>query len=128
MSNRNITVHSNLESADATTAIEMVLFDLNGAAVTLAADERLVFSYVQASGIAAGNIIVFCDADDDNAVDAGEEVLVGRGIAAFPFSSQGLYGNSPWRGQLGAKPHLIADAVGAVEASFIARVIGDEYG
>ncbi len=128
MSNRNVIVHSNVESADLTAPVEMVLYDRDGAVVTLAADERLVFDSVYLVGVFTGTLTLFCDADDDNAVDAGEEVATFGGNISFPVGASLSFGNSPWQGQLGAKPHVISDASGDATASFTARVIGDEYG
>ena len=101
-------VHGELSSADASGGVEISLFRPNGGSRTLGAAERLVVTDLVVVAEAGGDVRIFLDADDDDALDAGEQVFRGKvgvnGGVAFNFLGTPRYG-AP-----GAKPHALAPA------------------
>jgi len=88
------------------TATEIVLYDENGAVVTLGASERLeVHACYVGSLVTSGVELlqVFLDTDNDNTIDAGE-VIFSAAVGAFGVNAGGPVHAL---GEPGAKPHVI---------------------
>lgn len=106
-------VHGEVHSTDATTAVEVPLYDADGQTVTVTSTTRLVVTDVMFVTAVAGDGYVFFDNDDDNALDAGETII--RGTVAANGGIAMSYNGTPRFGKLGGKPHVIHGAAGAVD-------------
>lgn len=99
--------------ATASTGGEIALYNIDGNARVLAADERLVVTDVLVAHDNGGDVAVYLDKDDDNTLDAGETVIrvpaSANGGAAFNFA-----GIPRW-GAEGAKPHVVCPS-GTIDA------------
>lgn len=107
-------------SDDATTGAPLGLYTEDGGARALAPHERLILRSLVIYGEpeAVGTVTVFNDADDDNAVDAGEEMaVVGEGTHDLHFGPEGM------AGVVGILPHVIADGAGDVAITGVGYVV-----
>lgn len=109
------TIHGYLASANISVAGEILLYDENGATVTLGATDRLEIHSVGAASTTEGAgtvaITVFADANDDNVADAAEVAAVihcCKGLVEFSSQVMG----TPFLCQPGAKPHAIGSVAG----------------
>jgi hypothetical protein len=94
-------------SGDLSTATEITLYDENGAAVTLGSDERVELIWIFIGPDTAGHTYTFfADADDDNTVDAGEQLIICKTSTLLP-TNLNLAPCQPV-GQPGAKLHVLA--------------------
>jgi hypothetical protein len=97
-------VRIELNSADISSAAELNIYDWDGNAVTLGANERLA---IQTLTIYAEQntapVVVFADSDDDNVVDNGERMAVaGVGTSTVWYYPHAMFG------ERGIVPHVIA--------------------
>lgn len=119
---RGTEVHGEVNTDDASSGVEISLYDWNGGAVTLGSTERLVVTDITLVSAVGGDCSVFLDADNDNALDAGETVLRGTVNAGGGISASFVC--TPRAGQPGAKPHVLAPAgdVDVVLTGYILKV------
>lgn len=119
------TVSIQFASADATTAAPVVIYDADGKARPLAANERLLIDHLHGYGQPAagetpgvGRIDVFADGDGDGVVDAGELIVsFGEG------SSDASFGKEGYSVPQGVTPKVLAAAAGEVRVTGSARII-----
>jgi hypothetical protein len=121
MQSRGEEVHGEVHSSDASSGVEIVIYDQGGGvARALEAAERLVITDALIVSENGGDCAMFLDADDDNALDAGETVIRGTvtdgGGIGFPFVG------THRMGQPGAKPHYYAPS-GESDAIFTGYII-----
>jgi hypothetical protein len=111
-------VQGQVRSSDASGGVEITLYDDAGSSRALASDERLAIDSFTLSSDPGGDCRLFCDTDDDNAVDAGEEFFRATVVADGTVSV-----NMPnaFLGAAGAKPHVIAPS-GNVDVSLRGRI------
>lgn len=112
-------VQGQLNSSDASSGVEITLYNDNGASRAVASGERLVVDSFTLTSDPGGDCRLFLDADDDNAVDAGEELF--RGTLAAEATVSVNMANA-FYGAAGAKPHVIAPS-GVVDVSLRGRIV-----
>lgn len=109
-------------SANATTAAELTLRTAGSVtARALAADERVILQAGHAYAAAGATLVtIFSDADNDNAVDAGERMAVfGDGHTSFDFCGTG----GGISGAKGIVPHVIASGAAQVSITGVGVII-----
>lgn len=122
MSSHADEVHGEIHSTDASGGVEIPIYEAGKvSARTLQADETLVITDIQVISVVGGDIYVFLDEDDDNALDTGETVV--RGTVAANGGVVMNFGATPRFGAPGAKPHVIAPA-GVVDVVFTGYIKG----
>lgn len=116
-----------VNSADASAGVEVAIFKMGSqTAHVLLANEYIVITDIQIVSAAGGDIQLFFDTDNDNALDAGEEIFRGT-VAANGGIAQRLVPAHP--GPAGSLVHIDAPA-GAVDVAFqgFIRNEGDNTG
>jgi hypothetical protein len=107
-------------SADASSAAKVSLYDDQQDSVTLGANELLIIDSLNIRVGAAITVDVFADDDGDDTVDAGERLaLVGQGSFVFEFPKEGL--SCP----TGVVPDVKASGAGAVTLVGTGRIINN---
>ena len=109
-----------VHSSDASSGVEITLYDDDGSVRALATSEKLAVDSYQLTSAAGGDCRLFLDTNDDDAVDAGEEFA--RGDVAANGTISENFGENPFIGELGAKPHVIAPS-GTVDVTFRGRIL-----
>lgn len=113
------TIRIQFSSADASTAAAVSLYDDNDAAVTLAANERLLIDTIDANVAAAVTLVtLFSDGNADGTVNVGER------IAAFGANS-GFFqgGEEGYCLPIGKTPRVRASGAGQVDLTGSARIV-----
>lgn len=106
-----------LSSADASTAVALTIYDSDGNAVTLGSDERVILHSI-GGAVATATLTIFADNDDDNTVDAGEELFIATNTAfSMEFGPEGI------AGALGIPIHAIASGAGQVDFVIVGSIV-----
>lgn len=120
-------IRGELSSADASSGVAFDIFKMGSqTAHTLAANEYIEIHDLKIVAAVGGDLRVFFDTDDDDALDAGEEIWRGT-VAANGGLAEPFQVVHP--GPLGSLPHILAPA-GQVDAYFTGtiRTEGDNVG
>jgi len=119
-------LRANIVAADLSTFQELSWVNKNNAAVTLVANQRLILkTIVFANAATAKRVTFFQDADADNAVDSGEEVIVleSGGVESYCLD----FGQGIPLAQINAAVtnnlHVLSSAAGAVSLTVLAEVV-----
>ena len=109
--------------ADMSVGTEIVLRSASGAARVLGATETFVLVAGSVSSLQEdAEITIFADADNDNAVDAGERLVSYKVSAESPHASF-YFGPNGIYGAIGALPHVIsAGADGTVTGTLVGYI------
>ena len=96
-------------NGDFSAATEVSLYDFTGTAVTLGANDQLWLESAVIRNSVTGDLRLFADTDDDNALDAGEEILRDQNPTSGGIDHHwGV--DSPFPCPVGAKPHVLGAA------------------
>lgn len=110
-------VHGVLRSSDASSGVEVSLYDASNASVTISASQRLLITDAHVTSDDGGELHLFIGADATPG--NGETVLRGK-VAASGGLMVGFQG-TPRLGILGGKPYLVA-AAGIVNVVLTGRI------
>lgn len=112
-------VHAELQSADASTAAAVVLYNAQGAVRTLQATERLLVWSVMIASAAAVTVDVFGGTGATAA--AGERIATGYMAVT---SNQGTqHSGLPFACRLGVTPKVKASGAGAVTVILVGEIV-----
>jgi len=111
-----------LTSADVSTAVALVLYDANGAVITLDADERVIVRSINIKTAVTIKVTVFADNDNDNVADDGERLLVVTGAGTTGTFLSAQFGPEGAMGALGIPIHVIASAAGQVDLTITGSI------
>lgn len=111
-------VHGHLH-ATTSTGGDIVLYDAEGATVTISAGERLMITSAMITVSVGGDTVIYVDADAGNDVDVAEVVI--RGTLANNGTLQAEF-SDPWIAQKGADPRCVC-ASGTVDATLTGYVM-----
>ena len=120
-------IHGIYTSADATTPAAIPMYVSGGAtsgnqtALTLAADEHVVFTAIVVNIAAAGRVRVFLNDDADGTEDDGETVIAGTLAANGGIAKSFIV--TPRTGAAGAVPYVTSAVAGVIDCTFTGRII-----
>lgn len=114
-------VRFELSSANITAATPLTLWNAQGVARLLAADERLIILSGMMSAVSISTLIIFADANNNGVVDAGERLVV-----AYVAAGGAVYfeaDNDAMCGVKGAIPKAKSDVAGQVDITGVGYII-----
>lgn len=113
------TVNLNFTSTDATTAADVGTYDANGAARTLASNERLIVDTLNsAANLGTNRAEAYFDTDAGSDIDAGEIVASFNG-----GNGNAVFGAEGFSGPIGKTLKFKASATGQVIVTGTGRII-----